>query len=73
MNVGTITAIVGAIVGVISAISAIIGWLNRNRLGEIHILVNSRLDVAIKEIEDLKNQRDIKAAETNPEKTLNKQ
>lgn len=40
-------------------IAAALGLLNRQKINEIHVLVNSRLDTAIQQIEDLKTQRDL--------------
>lgn len=55
--------VIAAIIAGLSAIiAAIIGIFNHRKLQEIHILVNSRLDQALAEITDLKEQRDIKQA-----------
>jgi hypothetical protein len=48
------------IAGVAAVIAALIGVRNHIKLTEIHVLVNSRLDSALTEIDDLKTQRDIK-------------
>ena len=54
------TLIVAATITGMSAITAaIIGVWNHKKLQEIHILVNSRLDQALSEINDLKSERDI--------------
>ena len=54
------TLIVAATITGMSAITAaIIGVWNHKKLTEIHILVNSRLDQALSEINDLKSERDI--------------
>lgn len=42
------------IVGVAAVLAAIIGIWNRQKLNQIHVLVNSRLQVALDEISDLK-------------------
>jgi hypothetical protein len=53
-------------------IAAVIGLINRRKISEIHVLVNSRLDLAIAQIEDLKQQRDQARADAAPatEETL---
>lgn len=56
----TLIASGGAIIG---AITAVLGLINRKKISEVHILVNSRLDATLTEIEDLKQQRDIKHAQ----------
>lgn len=56
----TLIASGGAIIG---AITAVLGLINRKKISEVHILVNSRLDATLTEIEDLKEQRDIKHAQ----------
>ena len=48
------------ITGAAALAAAVIGAWNHKRLGEIHVLVNNRLDTALAQIEDLKTQRDIK-------------
>jgi len=40
--------------------AAVLGLLNRKKLTEVHLLVNSRLDSALSQIADLKQQRDLK-------------
>jgi|HubBroStandDraft_2_1064218.scaffolds.fasta_scaffold919340_3 hypothetical protein len=52
--IGVIATAIGAIV------AAVLGYKNKKKLTEIHILVNSRLDQALSEINDLKSQRDLK-------------
>jgi hypothetical protein len=52
--IGVIATAIGAIV------AAVLGYKNKKKLTEIHILVNSRLDQALGEINDLKSQRDLK-------------
>jgi hypothetical protein len=49
-------------------VTAALGFINRKKTNDIHLLVNSRLDQAIAEIEDLKKQRDIlqDQSETKP-------
>ena len=44
------------VAGVFSVITTVVGLINRRRLGEIHILVNNRLDLALQEIKDLKEE-----------------
>jgi hypothetical protein len=56
--IGTIIA--ASISGLAAITASFIGVRNRKKLNEIHILVNSRLDQALSEINDLKTQRDIK-------------
>lgn len=56
--------IVSSVIAGISAVTAaMVGAVNHRKLSEIHILVNSRLDTAMAEIEDLKKQRDLKQGE----------
>lgn len=57
--------IAAVIAGVCAIAAAIIGVVNHRKLEEIHILVNSRLDEALAEIQDLKNQRDSLVDETD--------
>ena len=49
---------------VITALAAVaaaaIGALNHRKIDQVHVLVNSRLDAALLQIEDLKGQRDLK-------------
>jgi hypothetical protein len=53
-----VAVILVAVIGALGAIgAAAVGYANRQKLTEIHVLVNSRLDTAIREIEDLKQQR----------------
>ena len=62
MNSDIFGLIVAAVISAVGAITAaIIGAYNHRKLQEIHILVNSRLDQALSEIIDLRQQRDIKA------------
>jgi hypothetical protein len=50
--------IIAAVITAVAAIgAAAIGVTNRRKLNEIHVLVNSRLDQALVQIEDLKWQR----------------
>jgi hypothetical protein len=42
--------------------AAVLGLMNRKKLQEVHVLVNSRLDATLTEIADLKTQRDLKAS-----------
>jgi hypothetical protein len=61
-----IAAIIAAVIAALGAVAAsLIGADNRRKidqsqqkLSEIHILVNSRLDSALSQIADLKQQRD---------------
>lgn len=53
------------IAGIAAVIAAVISGYNHRKLNEIHVLVNSRLDAAIGEIEDLKKQRDLKRDDDN--------
>jgi acetolactate synthase small subunit len=46
------------IIGGFSIAAAFIGLMNRVKINEIHIMVNSRLDQAIEQIHDLISQRD---------------
>jgi hypothetical protein len=48
------------ITGVFALAAAVMGTLNHKRIGEVHVMVNSRLDTALAQIEDLKTQRDLK-------------
>lgn len=54
----------------ISGLAAVISaWVAR-KVQQVHVLVNSRLDAALAQIDDLKDQRDLKAArdgQTGPE------
>jgi hypothetical protein len=43
--------------------AAVLGLMNRKKLQEVHVLVNSRLDATLTEIADLKKQRDLKASD----------
>lgn len=53
-----------AIITAVAAIAvAYIGVGNRRKLNQIHILVNSRLDQALSEIKELKEQRNHKASD----------
>lgn len=59
-----VSEVIAAVIAGLSAITAaIIGVFNNRKLKEIHILVNSRLDQALSEINDLRQQRDIKQAQ----------
>lgn len=60
MTANSSEVIAAVIAGLSAIVAAIIGIFNHRKLQEIHILVNSRLDQALAEITDLKEQRDIK-------------
>lgn len=62
MTANSSEVIAAIIAGLSAIVAAIIGIFNHRKLQEIHILVNSRLDQALAEITDLKEQRDIKQA-----------
>lgn len=49
------------ITGIAAIIAAAVGLINRHKLNQVHVLVNSRLDATLTEIADLKLQRDITA------------
>lgn len=51
---------------VIGAIGAIISALVYRKVGQVHVLVNSRLDTALAQIDDLKSERDITRAAGSP-------
>jgi hypothetical protein len=51
------------IVAVIGAAATIISALVYRKVGQVHVLVNSRLDTALSEIQDLKDQRDLKRSD----------
>ena len=48
------------ITAVAAVAAAVVGTLNHRKIDQVHVLVNSRLDTALAQIEDLKQQRDIK-------------
>jgi len=50
------------ITGIAAILAAALGLINRHKLNQVHVLVNSRLDSTLTEIEDLKKQRDTRAA-----------
>lgn len=57
----SIAVIVAAVIaGVFAIAAAIIGAYNQRKLNEIHVVMNSRLDEALAEIESLKVERDKK-------------
>lgn len=56
-----ITIIAAVIGGVAAIVAAFISYHNGVKIREVHVLVNSRLDSALEQIDDLKNQRDRKA------------
>lgn len=49
--------------GLATVLGAVLGSAILRKLTKIHVLVNSRLDQALSEIDDLKTQRDLKAEE----------
>jgi hypothetical protein len=52
--------IVGTIVvAVIGGAATVISALVYRKVGQVHVLVNSRLDTALEQIEDLKSERAI--------------
>jgi hypothetical protein len=54
-----VVTVVVAIIGALGAIgAAVVGVINRAKINEIHVLVNSRLDAALGQVDDLKEQRD---------------
>jgi hypothetical protein len=55
-----IAIIVACIGGAAAIVAALIGVFNKSKLAEIHVLVNNRLDEALKEISDLKKAADQK-------------
>jgi hypothetical protein len=62
MSSDTFGLIVAAVIAALGAIiAAVIGVLNHYKLQNITVLVDGRMDQALKEIADLKKQRDIKA------------
>jgi hypothetical protein len=52
--------VIAIIAACISTAGVIISSVILIKANQIHVLVNSRLDTAVKEIEDLKTQRDLK-------------
>jgi hypothetical protein len=61
----TAIAIAAVATAAAAVASVVLGLFNRKKLTEIHVLVNSRLDQAISEINDLKAERDKKRADDN--------
>lgn len=51
---------VTVITGLFSLATTAIGLLNRHKIRQVHVLVNSRLDSTLTEIADLKRQRDLR-------------
>jgi hypothetical protein len=49
---------VASISGVAAIIAAALGAVNHVKIGEVHVLVNNRLDSALEQIADLQKQRD---------------
>lgn len=50
---------VAAIISAVAAcIAALGGITNRTKINQVHLLVNSRLDATLAEIDDLRKQRD---------------
>ena len=56
MIIGTI------VVAVIGGAATVISALVYRKVGQVHVLVNSRLDTALEQIEDLKSERSIARA-----------
>ena len=60
------TVVANIVTGLISAVPGILGifvsLIIRQKVREVHILVNSGYDAMKTEIDDLKEQRDLKAA-----------
>jgi hypothetical protein len=52
----------------VSLVAALLGVVNHAKLTQVHVLVNSRLDTAVQEIADLKQQRDIRRADEGGER-----
>jgi hypothetical protein len=52
-----ITIIAASIGGVAAIAAAALGLVNRQKIAEVHVLVNHRLDEALTEIQTLKDQR----------------
>jgi hypothetical protein len=48
------------IVALIGGAATVISAMCYRRVGQVHVLVNSRLDTALSQIDDLKAQRDLK-------------
>ena len=51
VEIGTVVTAGAAI------IAASLGYINHNKIKQVHVLVNSRLDAALEQIGDLKDQR----------------
>lgn len=60
MTVELIAAFAAGIVSIITAIGVIISSKNSKKLDEVHVLVNSRLTIALEEISQLKKSLHIK-------------
>jgi hypothetical protein len=54
-----IVIIAASIGGVAAIIAAVLGLTNRVKIAEVHVLVNHRLDEALMEIAQLKDQRHV--------------
>jgi hypothetical protein len=54
-----IVIIAASIGGVAAIIAAVLGLTNRSKIAEVHVLVNHRLDEALMEIAQLKDQRHV--------------
>lgn len=61
--IGVVLTVITSLGASFGFITAALGLVMRKKTNEIHVLVNSRLDQAIAEISDLKQQRDIKHAQ----------
>jgi hypothetical protein len=55
---GTSTLVVSVIAAVFSGLATVLAAYLTGKVRQVHVLVNSRLDQALDEISDLKNQRD---------------
>lgn len=56
-----IAIIAASIGGAAAIVAAVVSLHNTRKIEEVHVLVNSRLDAALEQIADLKDQRDKKA------------
>jgi len=52
------TIIAASIGGAAAILAAVLGIINHVKIGEVHVLVNNRLDTALEQIADLQKQRD---------------
>jgi predicted membrane-bound spermidine synthase len=56
-----------AITGVCSLAAAVVSALILRKVQQVHVLVNSRLDSALAEADDLRKQQDPKASVSEPD------